>query len=493
MPSERQAGIKAVRLSVSIMMTMLLAVAPVLSAPKSPGSKKLDKIRLKQLTWKIPQIGNEVQRIMLDNGMVVFLLEDHGLPLIEVNALIRTGQIYEPPSKMGLVSLTGTMLRGGGTVTMSPDSLNRLLEHMAITIETSIGMESGSAYMSALAKDMETGLEIFSQILRWPAFDSAKLEIEKSQFRESIRRRNDSPREILNREFAHLIYGDHVYGAYAQWQDIKDISRADLIELHRKYFHPNRIMLAVAGDFRTPEMLNLLEKSFAGWPASTLELPSVPEVEYESKPGVFLIEKDLSQAYIRIGKLGIKRDNPDRYAIALMNYILGGGSFTSRLTTRVRSDEGLAYSVGSSFDISSRDYGLFAAHCQTKNGTTHRAISLMLKEIADMALGLVSDEELEMAREAFINQFVFTFAGSGQIVNQLMSLEYNDYPPDYYEKYLENIRSVELPDIKRVAEKYINRDSLTIMVLGKSSDFDKGLDDFGKLTNLPLPDPGVDR
>jgi zinc protease len=479
-----------------IMTTILLIVLTVALAfgqtASSPGSKLVNSLKYKDINWKIPQIGKEVQRVVLKNGLTVFLLPNHELPIVEAYVLIRTGEIYESTEQMAIPGLTGTLLREGGTKTMSPDSLNALLEYMAASIETGIGLESGTASLSVLAKDTDLGFKVLADILMNPAFSSEKLELEKSQIKESIRRRNDSPGEITDRELYHLVYGDHPYGRIVEWSDVKNIKREDLSAYHDKYYHPNNVMIAVSGDFTSGAMLATINKAFGAWQKKPVILPRIPDVTYDFKPGVYKIEKDLSQTNIAIGQLGIKRDNPDKYAITIMNYILGGGSFTSRMMSRVRSNEGLAYHVGSSFNIDSRDYGTFSAYCQTKNSTAHKAVSIMLDEIKKIRLNPVDTSEIAMARDAYINQFVFEFTSAGQIVNELMSLEYDGYPQDYCQKYLDNIRAVTIADIQRVAEKYLKPENLTILLVGKSSEYDAQFNDLGQVKTIPLVEPKLE-
>jgi len=249
------------------------------------------------------------------------------------------------------------------------------------------------------------------------------------------------------------------------------------------------MMIAFSGDFKTEDMIKKVKQVFGKWQRQEIEFPEIPEVEYAFKPGVFIIDKDITQANIRVGHLGIKRDNPDKWAISLMNYILGGGSFTSRLTTRVRSDEGLAYSVRSVFAAGSRDYGAFMAYAQTKTATAKRALEIFFEEFENIKNSLPTEEELESARESYINNFIFQFDSPGEITNRLMSLEYDDYPENYYRTYLDNIRSITLEDIRRVAQKYLHPDSMTIMIVADTSSLESDLSEFGEVTYLELKEP----
>lgn len=482
------------KLSIYLILFWALAAFSQAAAQSqtSPGSNVIAGLKYPELQWKIPEIGEDVTRTVLDNGLIVYTREDHELPLVSAHALIRTGSIYDSKDDMAVGSITGSVMRTGGTKSFSPDSLNTLLEYIAGSVETGIGVESGSASMSVMSKDLDTGLKILYEVLRDPAFDTAKINLEKSQIKEQLRRRNDRPGGIVNREFNHLIYGEHPYGRILEWDAVKDIDRDRLLAYHDKYYHPNNIMIAFAGDFDTKKLLKKLEKLFGDWSRVEMKLPEVPEIEYTTNAGVFVVNKAITQANINAGHLGIKRDNPDRYAIALLNYTLGGGSFTSRLTSKVRSDEGLAYSVGSSFNIGSRDYGLFYAYAQTKTASAHRVLEIFKEEIAQIRQEPPSEAEFESARDSYINNFVFQFDSPDEVVDRLMSLEYDNYPADYYQKYLDNIRAVTREDLVRVARKYLKPDQMTIVVVGDSAKIGNDLGDFGPVRYIPLEEPKVD-
>jgi predicted Zn-dependent peptidase len=477
----------------TIIISMVFAIGHIYAQQKaSPGSKAIADLKYPELKWDVPEVGKEVTRTVLGNGIILYLMENHELPLISAQALFRAGSIYDSKNDMAIAGITGTVMRTGGTRSFSPDSLNALLEFIAGSVESGIGTESGSVSMSIMAKDLDTGLKIFNEVLRYPAFDTAKISLEKSQIKESIRRRNDRPGSIISREFTHLIYGDHPYGRILEWDDVKDIGKEDLVAYHTRYSHPNNIMVAIAGDFKTKKLVKKIEKIFGDWQMSEIDFPPIPDVDYSFKPGVFVVDKDITQANIRVGHLGIKRDNPDKYAVSLMNFILGGGSFTSRLTTRVRSDEGLAYSVRSRFSTGSRDFGLFYAYSQTKTPSAHRVLEIFTEEFERIRRELPSEAEFETARDSYVNNFVFQFDSPGEVVNRLMSLEFDEYPPDYYQEYLKNIGSVTLEDIKRVADTYLKPESMSIMVLADTSAIVGSLSDFGDVTYLELEEPKTD-
>jgi zinc protease len=476
---------------IAILLLLVFAVALAQEAT-SPASRVIANMKFPELQWNVPVVGKDVIRTVLPNGMIIYMKEDHTLPIINAHALIRTGSIYDSKENMELADMTGSLMRSGGTKSFSPDSLNTLLEYIAGSVESGIGTESGSVIMSVMSKDLDTGLKIFNEVMRYPRFDTAKIELEKSQIKDGILRRNDRPGGIIRREFAHLLYGDHPYGQILEWDYVKNISRDDLIRYHDKYFYPNNVMIAFSGDFNSKDLLKKLNKVFGDWQKGDIRFPPVPPVDYAMKPGVYVINKKLTQANIDVGQLGVKRDNPDRYAIALMNFTLGGGSFTSRLMSKVRSDEGLAYSVGSRFNTDSRDYGTFMAYAQTKTASTHRVLEIFMQELDRIRKETASQQEFQTARDAYINNFVFQFDSPGEIVDRLMSLEYDGYPLDYYQKYLNNIRSVTREDMQRVAEKYLKPDQMTILVLADTSKIVGDLHDFGKVQYIQLEEPKVE-
>jgi len=432
----------------------------------------------------------EVQQVTLANGMRLFLLEDHELPLISVSARVRTGSIYEPPGKIGLAAITGIVMRTGGTVGRTGDEIDEQLESIAASVETGIGLNSGSAFVSVLKKDIDVGLEILADVLMNPAFREDKIMLAKIQHRSSIARRNDNVGSIAAREFEKLIYGpDSVYARHTEYATIDSISRDDLVAFHKQFFGPDNMMLGVWGDFDIDQMIRKIEKAFEGWKKVDVQLSEVPQVKYEFPQTVNVIRKDdVNQSNIYLGHIGGMRNNPDYFALILMNRILGSG-FTSRLFKNVRSREGLAYSV---FGIYSANYdfpGLFYVGCQTRSEATVRAIRAMTEEVRKMTESEVTDEELALARDSYLNSFVFNFDTKGEIVSRLMTYAYYDYPLDFLQKSKESIEKVTKKDILRVAKKYLRPDEVQILAVGRPQDFDEPLSVFGDVREIDVTIP----
>jgi len=432
----------------------------------------------------------KVERVTLANGMRLFLVEDHELPLISVSARIRVGSIYEPADKIGLASITGTVMRTGGTTGKTGDELDEQLERIAASVETSIALNSGSASMSVLKEDVDTGLAILADVLMNPAFRQDKIMLAKIRYRSAIARRNDNVNAIASREYRKLIYGPNsIYARHTEYATIDNISRDDLIAFHKKFYWPNNMMLGVSGDFDTSQMIKKIEKAFEGWEKAEVQLPEVPEVRYQFRTTVNAIRKeDINQSNIFLGHIGGLMNDPDYFALVVMNRILGEG-FTGRLFKNVRSRKGLAYSV---FGLYSANYnfpGVLYVGCQTKSKSTVQAIRAMIEEVKKMTASEVTDEELALAKESFLNSFVFNFDSKGEIVGRLMVYEYFGYPPDFLQKTKANIEKVTKADVLRVARKHLRPDKMQILAVGRPQDFDEPLSVFGPVHEIDITIP----
>lgn len=460
------------------------AAVPSTGKPESEGAKIVSGFKFKPLNF----VPSKVDRVVLENGMILYLLEDHDLPLFNITARIRTGAVYEPIEKAGLASLTGYVMRNGGTLSMQADKMNEELEFMAASVETSIDRESGSASLSSLKNDIDKGLKIFADVLMNPAFPEDKIRMRKDEVIESIRRENDNPAQIAGREFRKIMYDSkHPYNRKVEGtlESIEKITRDDMVVFHKKFFHPNNIILGISGDFNKEEIIRKLNTAFAGWKKEEILFPEIPKVEKRFERSVYYVYKDINQANVLMGHLGIHRKSPDYFPVMIMNFILGGGSFTARIPGRIRSDEGLAYSAYSVFQTS-RDTGMFFVSCQTKLESTNRAISIALEELDKIRKMPVDKDELAQAKETFMNQFVFRFTTSASIVGQKIDIEYEELPLNYLETYLDNVQAVTQEDVQRVARKYLHPDEIKVLVVGDKEKFDKPLDSFGKVNVIEL-------
>ena len=431
----------------------------------------------------------DAERLVLDNGMVVYLLEDHELPLITVNATLRTGSWLDPADKVGLAGMTGAVMRTGGSAQMSPEEIDEELEQLAATISISMAKESGSASLDVLKKDLKRGLQIFADLLRRPAFEQSRVDLAKLQALEGIRRRQDSPGSIVGREFAKLLYGgSHPSARETTVRSIDSITREDLVAFHQRTVHPNGIILGVTGDFEKGQMTTLLREVFGDWTKGTVPdvtIPAVPESDFRAS-AVRFINKDTSQTHLRVGHLTIKETDPDYVAVAIANDILGGSSFRSRLFNDVRTKRGLAYSVGSGLRASVYDQGVWLMRAETKLVSTQEVVSRFVANMERMRNEPVSDLELEEAKEAYVNSFVFSFTSASSIVSRLMDLEYDGLPKDWLQQIRDKVMKLTKEDIQRAAKAHFNPDRLRILAVGSGEALSKVLAGFGDVKEIPL-------
>jgi zinc protease len=440
-------------------------------------------------------------RHTLANGVVAYMVEDHDLPLVTLTVYIRGGSYLDPKGKEGLAAMTGSQMRAGGTASMTADAFDEEVDFLAANVSSSFGPTSGSATVNFLAKDTDRALALFIEMLRSPRFQPDRLDLLRTQQLQAMERRNDSTDDIEAREWARLLRGpDHFSTAMPTKASVEAITREDLVAFHRQVVQPANFVVAVSGDFRAADMKARLERAMAGWAAGP-PAPPVPKPAHTPVPGVYLVDKpDVNQGRVTIGHLGIERGNPDEIAVQVMNEILGGGAFTSRITARVRSDEGLAYSAGSRFVPGVHYPGVFAASFQSRSATCARAAAIVVEEIARIREVPVSPAELETAKSYLIEVFPRTFASAAAIANTFANDELTGRDPAYWTTYRDRVRAVTVEDVQRVARQYLDPAKLVILGVGNVAEMLRGDPDhpafsFEKLaggapiTRIPLPDP----
>ncbi len=436
----------------------------------------------------------EPERVVLENGMVVYLLEDHELPLVTVSAMLRTGTWLDPSDKVGLAGLTGVVMRTGGTQRTSAGEVDEALERIAASVSVGIGSESGSASLDVLTKDLDRGLQMFADILMTPAFDANRLQLAKLQAIEGIRRRQDQPQSIASREFGKLTYGpEHPFARESTVASITKITRDDVVAFHAKTIHPNGIILGITGDFSRDDMLARLRAVFGGWTKGTppdIALPPPPDDAAGSTRLVRFIGKGTSQTHLRVGHLSLKENDPDYPALTVLNDILGGSSFRSRLFQDIRTKRGLAYSVGSGLRAGTHERGVWLMRAETKVESTQEAISRLIANMERLREEPVTDEELSEAKESFVNSFVFSFASPVAIVNRLMGLEYDGLPKDFIQRLRDEVVKVTKQDLLAVARKHLHPERLRILAVGPPQALLPLLSGFGDVKEIPLAQEG---
>ena len=446
-----------------------------------------------------PQHAN-VHRHTLKNGVVGFFVEDHDLPLINVRLVLKIGSYLDPLDKLGLIDCVVSLLRSGGTARWTAEAFDEEADFLAANILTSASLTSSNVTLNVQTKDLDRGLDLLFEMLKNPAFEKNRLNLYKSRVLQNLQRRNDRTDSIERREWVRLLRGEHPSSAQVTRATIESLSVEDLITTHRSYFHPGNFIFAISGDFDTDEIKLELEQRMENWEIGVATQPISPP-NYRPFPGIYMVNKpDVNQGRVSIGHLGIKHGNPDEFAIDLMNDILGGSGFTSRLMNRVRSDEGLAYSAASSFSAGAYYQGTFRAAFQSKSRTCAQAIQIVLDEIERMRSEKVSPSELETVRNNAVEVFPRFFASARIVARTFAMDQLIGRESDYWLTYRDRLKEVTVEDIFRVAKKYLQPDQLVILVIGNVEEILKGNPDkpeysleklfsTTEIRKIPLPDP----
>jgi len=482
-------------------LAALLASAVALGAFSDAWTGEIvdhpDKLKYKELDYKPPK--PEDYRHQLKCGATAIVAESREVPTLQVNILVHTGTMYEPSDKAGLADMTGYLMRNGGVEGMTVSEFDERLAQLAGEITVNVRGDRATVSLFCLSKDTDEGLALLKSVIRSPVFDEKALDRYRTDVLSELEQRNADTRNIEAREWQFLMYGDHPctkqYRRTAQ--SVGAIRREDMVAFHKQYFFPNNFVFAVSGDFKTKDILAKLNDMLAGWPDHQVELPAIVAQIPDPAPGVYMIEKeDVNQSRIRIGHIGVQRDIPDQYALLVMNDILGGGGFTSRIVRRVRSDEGLAYSAGSTFDRPVLYQGTFRAFFQTKHATGAFGTELIMIEIDRIRTEKCDEEIVDNAKASFISNVVNPFSNKNNIVNTFAGDFYTGRDDAYWQDYAKNMEAVTADDVLAVAQKYLHPDKLVFLVVGDPKAVEEGSDkheqkfsDFGKITILPLRDP----
>jgi predicted Zn-dependent peptidase len=472
----------------------ILALAFLCAGLGLAQAKHPSELKYQSLTYEPPD--PKASRTVYAGGLRAYVQEDRSLPLFAITAIINCGDLYVPKDKTGLGRVLGDQLIKGGTAAKEGPVIEDRIDFLGGTLNFMVGERTATLSLSVLAKDLDEGLAMFFDVLRNPAFREEPLKLAKARFVEQLRQANDQPNGVLSREYEKLLYGDNA----VTWQPTKAtyeaVAAADLKAFHAKYFSPKNMILAVSGDFDKAGLKAKIEKLAAGWKGGAVAFPALPKAFPSPEPGVYFVQKAINQGYISLGHLGLEDTNPDYFAVQVMNFILGGGSFTSRITTKVRSDEGLSYNQGSRFTYRWGLPGTFSGYVQTKSSTVGYAVSLILAEFDRIRKTPVSDAEMDTAVNYYLESFADNFQSPQTTMMNFANLEMTGKPMDYYKTYRSNIQAVTKARIQEVAAKYVQPAKVAIMIVGDWEPCNKGgdkwpgpLDKLGKVHKVALIDP----
>ena len=410
--------------------------------------------------------GGIADRAVLADGMTVLHAEKKALPIVKVVVAVRAGSITEPDEKAGLANLTADLLNEG-TESRSSEKISDEIEFVGGSLHAAGGQEYVTVTLSVLKKDVALGFDLLSDVIRHPVFPDAEVARKKAIIKSSILREKEDPGAVASKAFSKALFGENAYGRPVEGtaESIDSITRADLVGFHDAYYTPNNTIMAVSGDISGDELISLINKYFKGWQKKDIPLRPLAATPSGAGPKVIKIQQEITQANIILGHAGITRDNPDYYAVQVMNYILGGGGFASRLMDNIRDDKGLSYDVRSFFSAD-KYAGAFEVVLQTKNRSANTAVDEILKEMERISKAPVSDKELEDAKSFLTGSFPLRIDTNDKIARFLVAVEFYGLGLDYAENYKKFIDSVSRDDVLRVAKKYLHTKDFVLVVVG---------------------------
>ena len=458
---------------IALMMFLHCGILPSCSMSAEPLASP-DKINYPRLEFRIQQ----AERVELENGMILFYLQDRELPLVSISAVARTGSMYNPQGKEGLAELTAYLMRTGGTEKFSSAEIDERLDALAASPSFSMSLDSASVNFSFLKDDLDACLDLLSQMIKTPAFEEKKLQLALALKNEELRRVADDPQKLAFREFNRLLYPDDPRGRYMTSASLRNIRRDDVIDFHRSYFFPSNMMIAVTGDLSKEEAVKKIMQYFGSW-GQTRQAVNPPPPPKKTNPGFFFIQKQITQSTVVSGEFTVSKKDPDYYAFSVLDFIVGSGGFRSRIFSAVRNHEGLAYSAGSFYRARS-NYGVFGTYALTKTPSTIQSLQLINNILRDTSSGSIKPDELEWAKKSILNSFIFSFELPHQIAEQQMVVEYEKLPADYLISYRNKIEAVTSADLKRVAAAHLNEKRRLILILGNTDEFGKLPDEWGQ-------------
>ncbi|WP_154224297.1 M16 family metallopeptidase [Marinicella rhabdoformis] len=470
----------------SALATAILATGPVM-AKKSISQKGIvkhpSKLKFDDRELYFADAGKH--QVKLTDGNVAYVVEDNKFPLVRITITSPIGEFILSEDAPATGDMAMTMLRDGGTKDLAPDALDERLDFLATSIRFNTNSVSSSASLDTLSDNLDESLDLMFDLLTETRFDTERLQINKDKALESMRRRNDDTRTIEPRVWAELIRGEEFYTNHmATESQVTAIDEAAMKKYVDQVFGSGQLLVAVSGAVERDVVIEKLNQQLARLPEMSVER-NIPDNLMPKAPGLYGVNKDdVTQTRVTIGHPGTKRDNPDYYAIQVMNDILGGGGFTSRITKRVRSDEGLAYSAGSRYSAGRYFDGQFRAYFQSKNPSVAQATAIVLEEIEKIQNNPVSAKELQTAQEAQLTFLADLYSSPQGKANRFVTDDLNNEAADYWENYEQNIRAVTVEDVQRVAKKYLNKDQLRILLVGKLSEAEAGDGEHGTMESV---------
>ncbi|HEY2954210.1 MAG TPA: pitrilysin family protein [Candidatus Eisenbacteria bacterium] len=433
------------------------------------------------------------QRKVMGNGLVLYLLADHSLPVVRGEAYIRASSLWDPPEKVGLAGLTGEVMRTGGSAARSGDWIDDRLAAIGASLETYIGEDYASASFRCLSENTAEVVGLLAEVVRRPAFPEDKIELAKVGLRRQIAGRNDELLSVFQHVAMLAIYGrESPYARIPEYATVEAITRADCVKMHRQCFVPNRTILVIYGDFEPEAISRLVASGFRDWKRDDAAPPALPAPPARGKARVvFAPKEDVTQSAVVLAQLGFKADSPDYADMEVLERALGS-SWQSRLFNKVRTQRGLAYATGATSGAAFMRPGRFYAYSLTRNDSVMAALDLVREEVVRVTREPVTAQELATAREGVQNSFVFNFEQPSAVAFRAGYYELAGYPQDFLQRYQKAVESVTPASMLAAAQRQIEPGKLITVIVGKEKEFDRPLESIGlpvERVDIGIPPP----
>lgn len=403
-------------------------------------------------------------RYTLGNGARLVVSEQHALPMIAIEMFIDAGSRRDPQGQEGVAALTADLLTEG-TKTRTAEEISRAFDALGAAYNIAADVDYAHVSMKLLSKDLDAGLDLLFDVVLHPRFAEAEVTRRREATLARMKAEEDEPAEVAEHAFLKAIFDDGPYGhpVIGYPLAVRKLTRTEVTAFYSQYYRADGAIVTVVGDVAADDIRGRMEKALQGWKQGTAAEFQYP-AERPAAGATLTIDKPITQANIVLGHIGIARDNPDYYAVQVMNFILGGGGFSSRLLDNIRTKAGLAYSVASFF-TSNQAPGSFQVVMQTKNASTADAIERACAEIEGMRRDLVSDAAVNDARLYLTGSFPLKLDSTTKLASFLTQVEFFNLGDDYTDTFKQRINAVTKEDVQRVARKYLQPDRLTLVVV----------------------------
>ncbi len=461
-------------------------INPDANRPTSVKEKEVNAERLAEQTARLPKPGADpkltlppIEKAKLANGLEVWMVRQTELPIVSMNLVVKSGATFEPEGKNGIASMTANLL-DDGTKNRSAAEISNSLQSIGAFMGANPGWDSTNVALQTLTKHLDSALDIYADVVTHPSFPENELEGLRRRTLGGLLQQKSNPGAISNAVYNRVLYGEHPYSKNLSGdeQTVKTIKRDDLVNFYESVYRPNNSTLIIVGDISRNTLLPKLEKAFAGWKEGEVSDGEIPNVAPMDKTGIYLVDKPgAPQSVVSIGQVGVSRDNPDFFAVQIMNSILGGSG--GRLYMNLRETKGYTYGASSNFQFR-RGAGPFTAGANVQTSVTKESVQEFLKELNGIRGAIpVTQKELDAHKQRLIRLYPAGFETVGQISNQLSNLVVYGLPDSYFNEYIAKVGAVRIEDVNRAANKYLDPSKMAIVIVGDRKEVEPKLKELG--------------